>query len=103
MEQFIFECNRGKTITKVMVEYEQLMDDEGIIALAFGEHDFKLKINSNNTINISIIESNWLDVEQQRDFGVDEVRKLIHKYRVEMGIPGNCNEEDCNTWLNKVL
>ena len=68
IEYFVEQYNKGNIITKVMVEYEEILGDEGIIKVAFGETDFKLKIKPDNTINIKPIKDSW---------SRDEVKHLL--------------------------
>ena len=49
IEKFVEEYNKGNVITEVMVEYESI----GAYANPKYDSDYQLKINSDNTINIS--------------------------------------------------
>lgn len=59
IEQYITEYNQGNIISDVLVEYDEILGDEAIIAVAFKESDFKLKINQSNEINIKTIKDSF--------------------------------------------
>lgn len=67
IEHFIAQYNKGNIIKTVEIEYEEILGDEGIIAIAFGVNDYKLKINNNNTINISIPSTKMYDIEDRKN------------------------------------
>jgi hypothetical protein len=68
---YIYEYNKGNIITDVMVEYEEYA--VGNYGLSDGEStiDIRLKINPDNTINISSVKESW---------SRDEVIELIYQY-----------------------
>ncbi len=72
IEHFVFEYNKGNVITEVMVEYEY----DSYSTKTNGEltADLKLKINPDNTINISTPKDSW---------SREEVVELIQKYSKE--------------------
>jgi hypothetical protein len=77
IEHFVAEYNRGNVITKVMVEYEMMYRDmtgEHKALMLVGTEYPKLKINSDNTINISMPKDSW---------SREEVIELIQKYSKE--------------------
>ncbi len=75
IEYFVSEYNKGNIISKVMVECEEILGDEGIIKVAFNEPDFKLKINpKDNTIIIRKVKDNW---------NREEVIELFKKYQYD--------------------
>ncbi len=60
IEKFVEEYNKGNVITEVMVEYEEILGDEGIIAFALGQTDKRLKVNpKDNTITIRKVKDSW--------------------------------------------
>lgn len=69
IKHFISEYNAGRVITEVEVEYTEINVINGYL----GEKKLKLKINQDNTINISIVEEKLYtrsEVEKQVwDFG----------------------------------
>lgn len=73
IKAYVEAYNKGNVITRVNVEYD-------------GE---QLKLNSKNEISIHKVKDSW---------NFEEVKSLIHKYRIEMGVNGDCNEDDCNKW-----
>lgn len=66
-----FVEKQGK-ITEVLVEYEEILDDEGIVAIAFGNNDYKLKVSPDNTITIK-------PVQEKTSWSREEVVALIQK------------------------
>ena len=59
LEKFVIENNK-QVNCEVMVEYEEILGDEGIIAVALGQTDKILKVNpKDNTITISKMKDNW--------------------------------------------
>ncbi len=56
IEHYIHEYNKGNVIDKVLIEVEMLLGDEGIIAYAFKENDYKIKLNKKNEVSILIRE-----------------------------------------------
>jgi hypothetical protein len=53
IQLFIKEYNKGNVITDVLVEYEEILGDEGIIK-SLDNEDWELKINQDTTINIKV-------------------------------------------------
>jgi hypothetical protein len=92
IEHFISQYNKGNVLSKVEVEYgyneERIVNNKDI-------GDYSLVINSDNTINISIPST--------KIYTSEEVKQIVHKYREEMGIFGNCNDKDCDIWLENNL
>lgn len=70
IEHFVKEYNKGNVITEVMVEYESI----GAYANPKYDSDYQLKINPDNTINISTSKDSW---------SRKEVIELIQKYSKE--------------------
>ena len=69
IEKFVEEYNKGNVITEVMVEYESI----GAYANPKYDSDYQLKINSDNTINISMPKDSW---------SREEVRQKLNDYRL---------------------
>ena len=55
IEHFVEEYNKGNVITEVMVEYKSI----GAYANPKYDSDYQLKINPDNTINISMLKDSW--------------------------------------------
>jgi len=72
IEKFVKEYNKGKLITEVMVEYEWNKTGRKIRKLDVFDHI--LKINPDNTIDISMPKDSW---------SREEVVELIQKYSKE--------------------
>lgn len=65
--QHFIQQYKGNIITEVLVEYE-LYNTKPNSAPIYGKFEEKLKINSDNTINIKPVENTW-----------DDVKKLYYK------------------------
>ena len=85
IEKFLEEYNKGNVITDVMVEYESI----GAYANPKYDSDYQLKINSDNTINISIPKDSW---------SREEVTTLL--YSLNRDKEGNF---DCTKWIEENL
>ena len=70
IDKFVEEYNKGNVITEVMVEYKSI----GAYANPKYDSDYQLKINPDNTINISMPKDSW---------SREEVVELIQKYSKE--------------------
>ena len=88
IEYFIFEYNKGNTITEVMVEYESI----GAYANPKYNSDYQLKINPNNTINIKPIKDSY---------SRDEVIKLIKLFANNYAYASN--DVGYNKWIKENL
>lgn len=109
IDQFISSYNEGKIISEVMVEYEEdlvkIYDNLGGHPGGHWEHNpenngFKLKINSNNTINIKLIKDN---------FSRDEVIELLKEFNDRFGslsLIGDFKSQDrpkFNKWIEEKI
>lgn len=57
IEHYVAEYNKGNIITKVLVEYEEATEYDKV----YNKEKYfpRLKLNPDNTINISLIKDNW--------------------------------------------
>jgi hypothetical protein len=96
IEAYIRAYNKGNRIVDCLVEMKEKMGDEGIIALAFKESDYKLHVSPDNTTTIKSVEllkPRTYTKEEVIAFGVwysgmsvDKVEKALDKYHVEKTI-----------------
>jgi hypothetical protein len=99
IEQYITEYNKGNIIIDVLVEYEELLGDKGIIAVAFKESDFKLKINPYNTINIKTVKDSF-----SRDEVIGFVKQaIIDCKRDELDYHVNGDYQNLNKYIEQNL
>jgi hypothetical protein len=96
IEHFVAEYNKGNIITKVLVEYEELLDSNSVNQMMFSGMNIKdattelnLKINPDNTINIKPIKESW---------SREEVTTLL--YSLNRDKEGNF---DCTKWIEENL
>ena len=73
IEHFVSEYNKGNVITEVMVEYKSI----GAYANPKYDSDYQLKINSDNTINISMPKDSWSREEVKQLF--DKWNDIVYK------------------------
>jgi hypothetical protein len=86
IEYFVSEYNKGNVIDKVLVEYE-CTSSYSDIEILNKPYEYKLKINSDNTINIKPIKDSWSREEVielmkksiDRGMQLKKDYKLIHK------------------------
>lgn len=98
IEYFISEYNKDNIITEVLVEYEEILGDEGIIKVAFGETDFKLKINPDNTINIKPIKNSW----SREDYQFAKYIILRFKNHANIhGYPSKSFKQKVDKWIEE--
>jgi hypothetical protein len=95
-QSFIEEYCRVGGIDEVDVEYNMIMGDEGIIAHAFGEDEYKLKVASNNEIIIHLIE--------KKMYSEDEVYKIAKvAYRMGAQNHNDATVERFDEWIKTFL
>lgn len=87
IEHFVSEYNKGNVITEVMVEYKSI----GAYANPKYDSDFQLKINSDNTINISMPQYIW---------SREEVVELLYKH-TEYMLSGK--KDTLDKWIEENL
>jgi hypothetical protein len=87
IEKFVEEYNKGNVITEVMVEYESI----GAYANPKYDSDYQLKINSDNTINISNSKESW---------SREEVVELLYKH-TEYMLSGK--KDTLDKWIEENL
>ena len=92
IEKFVEEYNKGNVITEVMVEYENIDMDFDPTEQNGIKWQTILKINSDNTINISMPKDSW---------SREEVIELIQKYSKEC-TGWSCFETD-EKWIEENL
>jgi len=85
IEKFVEEYNKGNVITEVMVEYKSI----GAYANPKYDSDYQLKINPDNTIDISMPKDSW---------SREEVTTLL--YSLNRDKEGNF---DCTKWIEENL
>lgn len=98
IQQYIEEYNKGNITKEVWVEYE------GYVQSTTWEYDepegYRVKINSDNTINIKPIKDSW---------SREEVIELLHKYERDMTYFGRdsyykgCFPKVTDDWANENL
>lgn len=59
LQYFINAYNQDDLIEDVEVEFEEIMGDEGLLALSFGEDDFKIKVDNNDTAHVKRGKNNY--------------------------------------------
>jgi hypothetical protein len=97
IEKFVEEYNRGNIITEVLVEYEEILGDEGIIAVALCQTDKRLKVNpKDNTITIRKVKDSWSRLEQT---------DVIEKYLLmkEPDVFRRTKRSDIKKWIEENL
>lgn len=87
IEYFVEEYNKGNVITEVMVEYESI----GAYANPKYNSDYQLKINLDNTINISMPKERW---------SREEVVELLYKH-TEYMLSGK--KDTLDKWIKENL
>lgn len=99
IEQYITEYNKGNIISDVLVEYEECYDELKAVNLNIKDYtsdeyhkltkSSKLKINSDNTINIKTVKDS---------FSKEEVKTLLLNFNNDK--PGIF---DCSKWIEQNL
>ena len=87
IDKFVEEYNKGNVITEVMVEYESI----GAYANPKYNSDYQLKINLDNTINISMPKERW---------SREEVVELLYKH-TEYMLSGK--KDTLDKWIKENL
>lgn len=88
IQLFIKEYNKGNVITDVLVEYEEILEDEGIIK-SLDNEEWELKINQDTTINIKVKKDlNYYKSNAEEDYAsvpisvlryISELEKEVEK------------------------
>lgn len=59
LQYFINAYNQNDVVKEVEVEYEEIMGDEGLLAVTFGEDDYRIKVDSNDTAHVKRAKNNY--------------------------------------------
>ena len=102
IEYFVSKYNKGNIITKVMVEYEVRNDFKDMEDALNGDA-YKLKINSDNTINIKSIKDSWNKYEFIANLIKYREDYETFKQSCHFGPNPKEIEEWSNKWIEKNL